>query len=402
LSRRRRWLLVLLAAAALAVGLGWYLWRRASAPVPPEVALEGVDPAVAKAVEAARRRVLQEPRSADTWGHLGMVLRAHDFAAEANTCFLEAERFAPKDPRWPYLHALTLLMTDPDAGLPRLRRAVELCRDDPYEPRLRLAQVLLARGEHEEAEQHFRQLLEYEADHPGAHLGLGRLAYQRGRLRACIQHLQVAAPSPWTRKSAHTLLAQVYRRLNDLDALRKLGPVDALPDDLPWRDKFVDEVARLRVGMEASLDRATRLLQQGRVDEAVALLRETAEQYPESGRGWLVLGQACIEVKDYAGAENALGNAVRRSPDSAEARFHLGVAHYMQDNPSEAARCFRRAVRLKPAYALAHYNLGHCLKKQGDRAGAVAAFRLALRYKPDYAPARKELDRLVAPGTKTD
>src|SRR5207245_1393041 len=81
----------------IAAGL---FWCRSAPPDPPELVLTGVDPAVVKVLEDSRAAVLQAPRSAAAWGRLGMVLVVHDFHAEANRCFAQAERLDGRDPRW--------------------------------------------------------------------------------------------------------------------------------------------------------------------------------------------------------------------------------------------------------------------------------------------------------------
>src|SRR5579859_5972390 len=84
------------------VGL-WLWWARTPRPEPPRPDLSDADPQVVEAIEEARQAVLHAPRSASAWGRLGMVLRAHDFGEEANTCFAHAEQLDPNEPRWPYL-----------------------------------------------------------------------------------------------------------------------------------------------------------------------------------------------------------------------------------------------------------------------------------------------------------
>src|SRR5262249_28969766 len=145
-----------LVCVTIAVGLGGYFWLGRVVPEPPEIALAEAHPEVAAAVEKARLKVRQEPRSAAAWGALGQLLRACDFPPEAAVCFAEAERLAPTEARWPYLcgESLTLRGTL-EAALPHLRRAVELSsghETDAFAPRLRLAETLLAVGQFDEAE----------------------------------------------------------------------------------------------------------------------------------------------------------------------------------------------------------------------------------------------------------
>src|SRR5213079_2958398 len=118
---------------------------------------------------------------------LGMVLRAHDFDAEANRCFEEAERLDPREPRWPYLRGQTLVLTDPEAGILCLRRAVQCCGDSPTAPRLRLAEALLEQGRLDEAQSHLEQAARRD---PRARLAWGRLALLREDWRGALAHLE--------------------------------------------------------------------------------------------------------------------------------------------------------------------------------------------------------------------
>lgn len=394
-SRRRR-LLILLGALALAAGAGWLGWRWAAAPAPPAVELAGADPAVAEAVEAAREEVRRSPRSARAWGRLGMVLRAHDFAAEANACFAEAERLDPREARWPYLHALTLLLTDPEAGLARLRRAAELCGRETA-PRLRLAEALAGQGQFDEAEGLFRRVLEEEPGNPRAHLGLAQLACERGRWPDALDHLRRAAAAAPGVRATHALLARAYDRLGDgATADRELRLLARLPDEAPWPDPYVEEVEELRVGVDARIGLATRLLLQDRGAEAVDVLHDTARRYPNSVRARLVLGRVLRQMGDLPGAERPLREASGQEPGNFEVQLELAVTQYQQGHHAAAVEGCRRALALKPHDAGAHYYLGLGLKEQGDRAGALAALREAVRDKPDFADGHRALGRLLA------
>jgi tetratricopeptide (TPR) repeat protein len=394
-KRPWRWRLLLFAGILLAAGIGWYLCVQPAA-TPPQIAAGDVEPVVAEALASARRNVLEHPRSGPDWGHLGMVLRAHEFGAEANRCFAEAERLDPTEPRWPYLHGLTLLLSDTPAALALLERAVELCGDSPPEPRFRLAETLLAQGQLDAALAHFRHLLEQHPDHPRALLGLGRLEFERDDLPAATQYLRRVADSPYAHKSASTLLAQIYRRQGDLKALHELGPLADFAEDRQWTDPFVEEVEQLNVGTRARLAYADRLFRQGRSKEAVPLIKEILDRDAGPTAAWIALGSAHFNLQDYAAAAQAFRKASQLSPDSLEAAFKVGVAYYKNDDYRQAAQWFRKAIHLQPTYALAHYNLGHCLKLQGERTAAAAAFREALRYRPNYTLAQEALEKLLA------
>jgi len=127
-----------------------------------------------------------------------------------------------------------------------------------------------------------------------------------------------------TRKAAHFLLAEVYERRGDKGAAEQESRrAAALPDDEGWPDRFDEEVKQLRTGRQVFLARADRLMREGRVAEAIALLQQTVKDYPDSSSGWLLLGTAFLAKHDLGGAEEALRKASRLASDSVEIPFYL-------------------------------------------------------------------------------
>ena len=396
----------LLAGALLAAALGVLLWRQVlssrgtARDVPialvPAIDQTDIDPAVLRLISGARTAVVEAPRSAEAWGRLGKVLLAHGFSDEALACFAQAEALDPDAPRWPYYQGTILSQGEPDAAIPKLQRAVEGCGNDPDAPRLRLAEILLAQGRPGDAEDQWQRLLRRDPAHARAHLGLARLAYQRGNLEQSMVHLNFALNGVRTRKAAHFLLAEVYEQRGDKEAAEQESRrAAALPDDEAWPDRFDEEVKQLETGRQVFLARADRLMHHGRLAEAIALLQQTVKNYPDSSSGWLLLGTAFLAKHDLGGAEEALRTASRLASDSVEVLFYRGNVHFLRGDHREAAAYFRQAVQLKPDFALAHYNLGHCLMRLGDRDGAIAAFRSAVSCKPDYADAQVHLGHLL-------
>jgi len=385
-----------LAAVTLSGVVALYGYRRSTTPMVPAIEFAELDPGIARAIERAQKLVEQNPRSAAVWGRLGMILRAHDFIAECKVCFAEAERLNPREPRWPYFHGLTLLMGEPDAGIQRVRRAVELCGDLPH-PRLRLAEALLAQGDLNEAHDHFLRALQLEPENPRAHLGLARLAYARDDFESSLDHLRRSIAADPQRKTSHILLAQVLTALGDHEqAEHELRQANTLPRDRSWPDPFVVEVERLQTGLSARLARANWLLLDGHSEDAAALLSQIVRDYPGSDQAHFLLGQTLLRMGHLQNAEPALRTAVRLGPTNADACFQLGVLLYLQEDLDAAFESFRKTVTLKPDYVLAYFNLGKCMQRQGDAARAIDAFRSALRYKPDFADAHLNLANLLA------
>ncbi len=395
---RRRFLLVSLSPCLLVLLLAgaWWLWPREKAPEVPAVDLAGVDPAVAAAVEAGRDKVRQAPRSADAWGRLGMLLVAHDFRAAALACFAEAERLDPREPRWPHYQGVGLFLGDPEAAVPKLRRAAELCDDAPAAPRLLLADALTGLGRFDEAAGQYRHLLARDPRNAWARLGLARVAAAQDRPQEALAELDKAAADRYCRKAAHTLRAQVRRRLGHAEAAAaELRRAAELPDAPAWPDPFVEEIEGLQIGEHAALKRAARLINQGRVGPGVGLLRQTVRDYPQSYGAWLMLGQGLLKGQNFADAERALRRALPLAPAPVDAHYFLGVALLERGENRAAADSLREAAKLKPDHALAYYQLGRCLIRLEDRAAAVAAFGDAVRCKPDFADAHAELGELL-------
>jgi tetratricopeptide (TPR) repeat protein len=397
MSRRAKVGLLLGLVAGLA-GAGVWAWRaRSGGLAVPEVDLEGVDPAVAAAVESARRQAQAAPGSADAWGRLGMVLGAHAFAEQAVVCLDRAARLAPGEPAWLYLAGVVLAPTEPAGAVPRLREALARSEGPAEAARLRLAGLLLSLGQPAEAEELYAGLAGSEAVGAQAALGLARVAVARGDLKTSRRHLERAKSSPGTAKAARALLAEVYRRQGEPAlAARLAAEAGRLPDDLEPADPWLERMERLQVGEQAQARRASRLLRQGEVAAGVALLERAVRDYPHSAALWQALGRALIRAERYPQAEAALARAARLAPDRAEAAFYLGVAAYQRGDRGSAATHFERATRLRPDHALAWYNLGGCRRELGDRDGAIAAYREALRYKPHHAGAHVALARLLA------
>lgn len=377
---RRRWVLLALALLAVAGGVVGFLALRTDAPAPPTVEVSADDPELAAAVAAARRAVETDPRSADAWGKLGLVLAAHRFPDAALVCFREAERLAPTDSRWPYHQGLILGGRDPAAAVEPLRRAVELGRSDAL--RLRLAETLLTLGRTDEAEAEFRQLARAEPGHPRANLGLARVALLRGDLPGCETHLTAAANDSRSRQVAATVLAELQYHKGDTAAAATQRRAAELPPDAPWPDPGLQDLGKVRTGLAARSVLADELMDRGRFDEAERVLRGILRDRPGSDRHRVLLGLALVSRKDYAGAEEAMRDAVHDRAEAPRAHYLLGVARMNLNRPAEAAEDFRRAVALKPDYTAAHARLGDCLRQTGDRRGAADAYRAAVASRP--------------------
>ncbi len=181
-------------------------------------------------------------------------------------------------------------------------------------------------------------------------------------------------------------------------------------------------------GKADRINRANRLLADGKTDEAVAMLTEAERMWPEDEDVHYNLGIALVRqgkneeaVKqyeealriypEYAEVHNNLGNlllrmgrgiqalqhferAVKITPNYASAWNNFGTALRQLGYTNEAAGYFKEAVRLDTNYWQARFNLGTAYAEQGRLAEARDQFEAVLRLQPGFAPAQAELKRL--------
>jgi tetratricopeptide (TPR) repeat protein len=414
-------LVLVLGGVVLTAALGGYVYRRLHTPLPPEISLEGVDPALAQRIEEERQKVHAEPHSAAAWGQLGKFLLASHFDEQAAACFVQAERCDPGEPRWPYLRANALLLHDPDAALIPLRRAVELCdRKEPTNTavRLRLVETLLTQGSLKEAEDQLHLVLDVEPDNPRAHWNYGVLAYHREDLIESRSHLERCLNSPLTRKKAFTQLAAIAQRFNETrEATAYNAQAAAAPTDLSWDDPFVREYQRqTQVGI-ARFRAVESLEAAGRHQEACRVLRELAQESPDY-RVYIGLGKNLLLLGDYAEAETALRTAVQMAPEKAQAYYYLSKGFWLQAEQQRqrggdrkkseellrrAADFARQAIARKTDHALAHLYLGLALRSLGQRIKGLDALREAVQYSPDAVDLYLQLaEAQIEDGNKTE
>jgi tetratricopeptide (TPR) repeat protein len=433
---------VLLAGILLVAVVGGAVYWRSSketTPLPPDVPGEGTEPALVSEVAVLRKRILEQPRSAEGWGDLGSAFFVNNLPAPSRPCFAQAERLDPGNPRWPYFQGLTFVNSgDYQAALPYLRRAAEGGeRADPGNavPRLALAEALLALDQLDEAEGLYRQVLARRLAHPRAHLGLGRLAAAREEWETSRSHLLRCLDSPLARQKASVQLATVSHRLGDPAGARRYRQQgDRLPRDGEWEDPYQAEAAAWAVSQFSRYALLSKLESAGRIAEAASLARRLAEDYPDDFFPRLALGRDLEELGNHQGAEQNLRQALLLAPDNVKIHYELSRVLVAKGEAlsreaggkSRALDCFRealgharRTVALQADFGHGFMVQGVVLRHLGERAAAVEALRQAWRCNPESASfhfllgdaladegqeaeARHHLEQALEFGTPTD
>jgi tetratricopeptide (TPR) repeat protein len=172
-------------------------------------------------------------------------------------------------------------------------------------------------------------------------------------------------------------------------------------------------------GPKALLD-GKRLLEKGRVPEAIERLRVATDLMATNAQAWNYLGVACHQDGRYTNAIAAYRRALALDPDLIEARLNLGCLWLETGRPADAKLEFtaynlrrpnapeglqklglaelalhdlaqaeqhlRKAVQLDSDAAASWNTLGMVQLQRGHPSEAVQSFTAALQRHPEYAP----------------
>jgi intracellular septation protein A len=136
----------------------------------------------------------------------------------------------------------------------------------------------------------------------------------------------------------------------------------------------------------------------GKLEDAIACLRQTVRLEPGFAEGHNNLGNALSQTGQFQAAIKEYEQALRIDPNLAEADYNLANTLSRAHRFPEAIAYYKQAVRLKPDYAEAHYHLGVALERSNKREEALSEYEGALRLNPGYKEAQDRLKRLEAGG----
>jgi len=279
---------------------------------------------------------------------------------------------------------------------------------------LNLAWQHFQKGQWQQAEQLYLQVLEVDPEQVDALYLLAAIAGQTGRDNQAIDYLQAVLRLKPESAGAHNNLGNLYvkeRKLSEAvrcfqEALR-LQPDFAMAHSnlgnvLREQGQPAEAVASLYHSLHLRPDSAEAhhnlgiaLQAQGKLAEAVASYQQASRLRPDYVEAHVSLGNALTEQRRTAEAAGSFQQAIRLNADHADAHFGLGVALERQGKLEEAAASYEQVVRLQPNNAEAHCNFGNVLRDQGRLDDAIAAYRSALRLKPNRAHIHSNLVLLL-------
>jgi len=289
-----------------------------------------------------------------------MLLLAAEYRDQAESAFLNAQTFSPRDPRWPYyLAQLYKLKGAAPQSMAAFTRALELQPDD-VPTLVWLGEANLDQGKPAGAEPLFQKALSLQPRSVAAEYGLGRVALAKQDFAHAVEYLEKALALDPQATVIHYPLAMAYRGMGDQAkaqahlALR--GALAITPEDPLMR----------------------------RVD---AMLN--------SALSYEVSGADALDRGDWKGAADSFRKGIEVAPKEPSLHHKLGTALALLGDTKGAADQFEQAIALDPKFAKAHYSLGILQASAGQDAAAAQHFSAALKSESGYVEARLQLAHLL-------
>jgi tetratricopeptide (TPR) repeat protein len=363
----------------------------------PPLPLDALPPAVRERVAAAYQRAEADPASADASGSVAVMLHAYDQFDVAEAWYRRAQQLDPAAFDWAYL--LGVVQAERGRNDDAARSLREAAEKQPryLAARLKLAEVLLARGEVDASATLYDEMLKEHPEAPQAHYGRGRVDAVRGRPAAAVERFRRATELFAGFGAAYYALGLAYRDLGQAEDARsalRLYETHRL-EAPPLEDPLLARVRQLKTGPLARVAEGVRLGNAGDVEGSI-------REHEAALEGDASLAQAHANLISLYGrahrwdkAEEHYRAAVTLAPGLAEAHYDYGVVLVEQRRPREAAAAFERALAINPNYATAHNNLGNMLEADGRGTEAESHYRAAIANDPTYRLARFNLARVL-------
>ena len=368
---------------------------------PPSVDLSQVEPAVAKGLADARDAVSDAPDSVEAWSQLAMTYDAHEYTVEAISCYREASRLAPKDPRWPYLLGHLFYATDRALSLREFEVA---CRLAPHSSLYhnRAAEAYLDVADLARAQEHLEAALESDSNNPRSLFRLAQLEMLRGRFAEALKLGSVALDSAPGHRAILQFLVAVHGRLDSSNANEYRGRLQAdtsLTDG--WPDPVRSQVQLFRLDSWWLAGQGESRLEIGDVSGSIALLRKAVEQSPANVVFRVRLANVYLRSGQYNEARQVIDNA------SEEQRLHFDMVRaratlaLLSEEWRTAEQHLRLAMRQKNDSAALRSDLGFSLRQQGLHTEAIQEFERSLDLDPNSLTTWKQLvETLVESGNR--
>ena len=139
---------------------------------------------------------------------------------------------------------------------------------------------------------------------------------------------------------------------------------------------------------------ARSLLQQRKVQEGLALLKELVAANDTDREAQELLGMALFMSRQFTEARDAFERLVRLDPMYATAWVNLGAVQNVLDDHQGAVKSLRKAIQRDKRSASAYYNMAIAQRAMKMNSMAISAYREAIKIDPKMAEAYTNLGNI--------
>jgi len=372
-SRRRAWL----AALLLLAGCGQTAFEP---PLPPD--LDALDPELGRLAREHAAKVRADPENALAVATLALVYESNRLWPQAQACYERAASLDASEPAWPYHAAMTRMWGNDFAGA---SDAADMLRAKfpQFAPAHFLrGDLALEQGDFELARACLERAAQLAPGAPQPRAALGDALLRRGDAQAAVRELEAALTIDPEFGSARHLLGSALLRLGESE--RASSEFAAKTQERPRMlgDAWSERAQEFSVLVEVRVERALKLMDQNRVEEAVQLLELARRTRPGELQVLVNLGIAYLRLGKQEAAQDALEAALRLAPDDFRVHLNLAGLHFSAQRFELARQAALRAASISPAVAQAHFLAGKSAIELELWDPGLASLREARRLEP--------------------
>jgi protein O-mannosyl-transferase len=112
------------------------------------------------------------------------------------------------------------------------------------------------------------------------------------------------------------------------------------------------------------------LIMQKKFDQAEAKLSELVSLSPNDYRGWDLLAEVRLNMKDYPGALKAAAHLAKLQPDKAKPYIYMAIAYRALGETNKAAAAYQKAMEVQPEVVRAYAERARRLQSSGGKSGS--------------------------------
>ena len=256
-----------------------------------------------------------------------------------------------------------------------LQEAIEL---NPLwiQPRLALAQIYLATGDHNLAWAESKRILQAQSQNRTALLIGGAARLRKGEPEKALALFKKAREIDPKDPVAHMNIGDVYQ-------VQKIFPA-ALKEYEEALKLDPEKIEALRSVVAIQLLQGNRKAAFARAEQHLGEIKNQAAVYQ-------ILGELSLEGKNYTKGIEYLGKAVESNPNLLSAYFLIANAYIVQNKLDEAIEEYQKIVQKNPRALPAYMVLGALHSQKQQHAKANEYYQKVLDINKNFAPAANNL-----------